>query len=217
MKLLFDFLPILLFFGSYKYADSHKDWALAFANGHFSGLVSGGQIAPDDAPILLATLVVIVATLAQVTWLLARGRKVDLMLWVSLGLVVVLGGATVWFHNDLFIRWKPTVLYWVMAAAFLVSQSVFGKNLLRALLGEQLQLPGFVWRRLNWAWVLFFALMGVLNLWIAFSFSRSTWVNFKAFGATGLMLAFTIGQGLYLGRYIEDEPAPGSNAKESGR
>jgi intracellular septation protein len=216
MKLLLDFLPILLFFGSFKYADTHKDWATAFANAHFSGLVSGGHVIADDAPILLSTLVVIVATLAQVAYLLARGRKVDLMLWVSLGLVVVLGGATVWFHNDLFIRWKPTVLYWVMAAAFLFSQGVFGKNLLSTLLGDQLQLPGFVWRRLNAAWVAFFTLMGVLNLWVAFSFSRETWVNFKAFGATGLMLAFTIGQGLYLGRYLEEEPAE-ATGKEASR
>jgi intracellular septation protein len=128
----------------------------------------------------------------------------------------VLGGATVWFHNDLFIRWKPTVLYWVMAAAFLFSQWVFGKNLLSTLLGDQLQLPGFVWRRLNAAWVAFFTLMGVLNLWVAFSFSRETWVNFKAFGATGLMLAFTIGQGLYLGRYLEEEPAE-ATGKEASR
>jgi intracellular septation protein len=206
MKLLFDFLPIILFFGSFKYAENHKDWAAAFANQHFGGLVSGGVIGPDEAPVLLATLVVIAATLAQVVWLAARGKKIDLMLWVSLGLVVVLGGATVWFHNETFIKWKPTLLYWVMGASFALSQWVFGKNLLRVLLGEQLTLPEFVWKRLNLAWVSFFALMGVLNLWVAYHFSTDAWVNFKAFGGIGLMLAFTIAQGLYLGRYIEEEP-----------
>jgi intracellular septation protein len=120
--------------------------------------------------------------------------------------VVVLGGATVYFHNENFIKWKPTLLYWVMGAAFAAGQWVFHKNLLRVLLGEQLHLPDFVWRRLNVAWVSFFALMGLLNLWVAFNFSTDAWVNFKAFGATALMLAFTIAQGLYLGRYIEDDP-----------
>lgn len=209
MKILFDFLPIILFFASFKYAEAHKDWAAGFANAHFSGLISGGTVGPDEAPVLLATLVVIGATLAQVVILKLRGRKVDLMLWVSLGLVVVLGGATIWFHDQTFIKWKPTLLYWVMAASFAVGQWIFGKNLLRLLLGEQLHLPEFVWRRLNLAWVLFFTLMGVLNLWVAFRFSTDAWVNFKAFGATGLMLVFTIAQGLYLGRYVEDEPAPG--------
>lgn len=206
MKLLFDFLPIILFFGSFKYAEGHKEWAAAFASQHFGGLVSGGVVGPNEAPVLLATLVVIAATLTQVLWMAARGKKIDLMLWVSLGLVVVLGGATVWFHNETFIKWKPTLLYWVMGASFALSQWVFGKNLLRVLLGEQLQLPEFVWKRLNLAWVTFFALMGVLNLWVAYHFSTDAWVNFKAFGGIGLMLAFTVAQGLYLGRYVEDEP-----------
>lgn len=206
MKLLFDFLPIILFFASFKYAEHDKDWAAAFANDHFGGLVSGGVVRPDDAPILLATLVVIVATLAQVLWLAVRGKKIDMMLWVSLGLVVVLGGATIWFHDDTFIKWKPTLLYWVMGASFAASQWLFGKNLLRVLLGEQLTLPEFVWKRLNLAWVAFFALMGVLNLWVAYHYSRDAWVNFKAFGGIGLMVAFTVAQGLYLGRYIEEEP-----------
>jgi intracellular septation protein len=209
MKLLFDFLPILLFFGVFKFAEGHKDQASAFASDHFGFLVSGGVVGPGEAPVLLATLVVIAATLAQVAWMLARGKKVDLMLWVSLGLVTVLGGATVWFHSETFIKWKPSVLYWVMGAALLVSRVVFGKNLLQALLGAQLQLPAMVWQRLNLAWIGFFAFMGLLNLYVAYSFSTSTWVNFKLFGGIGLMLAFTVAQGLYLSRYMPDEE-PGS-------
>ena len=205
MKLLFDFLPILLFFASFKYAEGHKEWAAAFANSHFGALVSGGVVGPNEAPVLLATLVVILATLAQVGWLAARRKKIPLMLWVSLGLVVVLGGATVWFHNENFIKWKPTLLYWVMGAGFAVGQWLFGRNLLRLLLGEQLQLPEFVWRRLNVAWVAFFALMGLLNLLVAYRFSTDAWVNFKLFGGLGLMVAFTVAQGLYLGRYLEEE------------
>jgi intracellular septation protein len=215
MKLLFDFLPILLFFGSFKYAESHEAWATAFANQHLGSIVSGGTVGPAEAPVLLATLVVIIATLAQVVILAARGKKIDMMLWVSLGLVVVLGGATIWFHNPAFIKWKPTLLYWVMSASFAVAQWVFRKNLLRTLLGEQLQLPDFIWRRLNLAWIAFFAAMGVLNLWVAFTFSMSTWASFKAFGGTGLMVAFIVAQGFYLGPYIQDEPAAGDKQPES--
>jgi intracellular septation protein len=126
-----------------------------------------------------------------------------------LGLVVVLGGATVWFQSETFIKWKPTLLYWVMAGAFLLGPLLFGKNLLKLLMGAQLQLPAPVWQRLNAAWVLFFAAMGALNLWVAYSFSTDTWVNFKLFGGIGLMLLFTLAQGLYLSRHMTDEPPKG--------
>jgi intracellular septation protein len=207
MKLLADFLPIILFFGTFKYTESHKDWAAAFAAEHFSFLVSGGVIGAGEAPVLLATAVVIVATLVQVLVLKLRRRKVDTMLWVSLVLVVVLGGLTIWFHSETFIKWKPTLLYWVMAAGFALGPLLLGKNLLRVLMGEQLDLPTPVWQRLNWAWIAFFTLMGALNLWVAYHFSTDTWVNFKLFGSVGLMLVFTVAQGLYLSRYLPDEPA----------
>jgi intracellular septation protein len=207
MKLLADFLPIILFFAAFKFAGSDKDAAAAFASEHFGFLVSGGNVGAGEAPVLLATVVVIVATLAQVLVLKLRGKKVDTMLWVSLVLVVVLGGLTIWFHSETFIKWKPTLLYWVMAGAFLLGPVLFGKNLLRLLLGEQLQLPDPVWQRLNWAWVGFFGAMGALNLWVAYTFSTDAWVNFKLFGGIGLMLVFTVAQGLYLSRYLPDEPA----------
>ena len=202
MKLLFDFLPILLFFGTFKFAEGQKDWAAAFATEHLGFLVSGGVVGVAEAPVLLATGVVIVATFAQVTFLLARGKKIDLMLWVSLALVSVMGGATIWFHSETFIKWKPTALYWFMGGALIVSQWVFRKNLLQVLLGGQLELPGPVWRRLGLAWVGFFALMGVLNLYVAYNFDTATWVNFKLFGGTGLMFAFFLVQGLYLSRHL---------------
>jgi len=206
MKLLLDFLPIILFFGTFKYAEANKAWAAAFATQHLGGIVAGGVVGADEAPVLLATIVVIVATLIQVAWLKVRRQKVDLMLWISLGLVVLLGGLTVWFHSKTFIMWKPSALYWTMGLALAVSQLVFGKNLLRMLLGAQLHLPNGVWLRLNWAWIIFFAAMGVLNLWVAYTFSTATWVNFKLFGALGLMLVFTVAQGLYLSRHLEHEP-----------
>ena len=205
MKLLFDFLPIVLFFAAFKYAEAHKAWAAAFASGQLGFLVSGGVVGPDEAPVLLATVVVIAATLAQVAWLKLRGRKIDAMLWVSLALVVVLGGATIYFHSETFIKWKPSALYWAMGLSFWLSPLLFGKNLLRMLVGEQLQLPARVWHRLNFAWVAFFAMMGLLNLWVAYHFSTDTWVNFKLFGGIGLMLLFTLAQGVYLSRYLDDK------------
>jgi intracellular septation protein len=213
VKILLDFLPIILFFVAYKAADANKEAAAALATSHLGFLVSGGVVGPGEAPVLLATVVVIVATLAQVAFLAARGQKIDVMLWVSLALVVVMGGLTVWLHNATFIKWKPTLLYWTMGTAFLLAPLLFGKNLLKLLLGEQLALPAPVWQRLNLAWVAFFAAMGALNLWVAYSYSESTWVNFKLFGGIGLMLVFTIAQGLYLARYLPDDAA-GAERKE---
>jgi intracellular septation protein len=210
MKLLLDFLPILLFFGTFKYAEGHREWAAAFATQHFGFMVAGGLVGPTEAPVMLATLVVIVASLAQVAWLKLRGKKVDLMLWVSLGLVVVLGGLTVWLKSETFIKWKPTGLYWAMGLGILVSQYLFGRNLLKVMLGQQLTLPDGVWLRLAWAWIGFFVAMGLINLWVAYSFSTDTWVNFKLFGGIGLMLLFTLAQGLYISRHLPEEGTPAS-------
>jgi intracellular septation protein len=207
MKLLLDFLPILFFFGTFKYAEAHKDWAAAFATEHFGFIVSGGVVGANEAPVLLATVVVIVATLTQIALLLARGKKIDTMLWVSLVLVVGLGGATVWFHNEAFIKWKPTVLYWAMALGLWGSVALFGKNLPRQMLGEQLRVPDPLWARVNWAWVAFFVLMGALNRYVATQYSTDTWVNFKLFGSMGLMFAFMLAQGVYLSRYATPDEA----------
>ena len=207
MKILLDFLPIILFFGMFKYAEGHADWASRFATEHFGFIVSGGVVGIEEAPVLLATVVVIIATTVQIGTLLARRQKIDLMLWITFVLVVVLGGATVWFHNATFIKWKPSVLYWAMGLAFWISQTFFRKNLLQTMMGQQLELPAPVWQRLNLAWIMFFALMGVLNLYVAYSYSTSTWASFKAFGATGLMLVFMLAQGFYLSRHIKPEAA----------
>jgi intracellular septation protein len=207
MKLLLDFLPILLFFATYKYAEAHKDWAAVFATEHFGFMVSGGMVGEQEAPVLLSTLVVIAATALQVAWLKARGKKIDTMLWVSLGLIVVLGGATVWFHNETFIKWKPSVLYWVMALALWASANLFGKDILRKMIGDQLKLPDPIWKRLTLLWCAFFAVMGVINILVAYNFSTDSWVNYKLFGGTGLMIIFMIGQGLYVSRHIEEEDA----------
>ncbi|WP_416761547.1 septation protein A [Roseateles sp. So40a] len=204
MKLLLDFLPLLLFFVTFKYADRQPDWAAAFATEHLGFLVSGGKVGPTEAPVLLATVVVMAATIAQVLFLKLRGRKVDLMLWISLGLVVTLGAATVYFHNEAFIKWKPTLVYWLFSAAILISR-LLGRDLLRQMLGKELHLPDVIWTRLNRAWIVFFAAMGFANLYVAYSFSTEAWANFKVFGGTGLMIAFMLGQGIYMSRHLPQD------------
>jgi intracellular septation protein len=145
--------------------------------------------------------------MAQVGWLLARGRKVDRMLWISLAIIVVMGGATLWLRDATFIKWKPTVLYWAFAGVLLGAEYVFARNLIRAMMEKQLTLPDAVWSRLNLSWGVFFILMGVINLFVAYRFSESTWVNFKLFGGIGLMVLFVLLQGMYLSRYVQDDGA----------
>ena len=204
MKLLFDLFPVILFFAVFKLAGAEPDAAQAFAAHYLAFLVADGEISAKQAPILLATAVAILATLAQVLWLLIRRRHVDQMLWVSLVIIVVFGGATIYFHDELFIKWKPTVLYWCFALALLGAQLFMRKNLIRALMGKQMSLPDPVWDKLNLAWASFFAAMGALNLYIAFNFPLELWVNFKMFGFIGLMIAFVIAQTVFLSRYLKD-------------
>ena len=150
--------------------------------------------------------------------MLARGQKVHAMLWVSLALVTVLGAATVWFHNETFIKWKPSALYWAMGLAFWISQAFLGKSLPQKLMGSEIDLPASVWRRLGFAWIAFFGLMGHANLYVAYSYSISTWASFKVFGLTGLLLVFALGQGLYVARHIKPEPEDSKAAGQaSGR
>ncbi|MBC7513091.1 MAG: septation protein A [Herminiimonas sp.] len=207
MKFLFDLFPVILFFVVFKWGEGHAASAQATVQQYLSGLMSGsGQITLDQAPIMLATAVAIVATLVQIGYLLARRRKVDTMLWLSLAIIGVFGGATIYFHNDAFIKWKPTVLYWCFAAGLIGSQLLFKKNVIRQMMGQQLVLPDLVWLRLNFAWAGFFALMGALNLLVAFNFPTATWVSFKLFGGTGLMIAFVIAQTVLLSKYMKDAP-----------
>lgn len=215
MKILLDFLPLILFFATFKFTEGNADAAAAFATQHFGFLVQGGVVGAKEAPVLLATLVVIAATLTQVLVLKVLRRKVDTMLWVSLLLVVVLGGATVWFHNETFIKWKPSGLYWAMALGFWISVRFFNKNLIQGMMGKDLVLPDLIWLHLNRAWIVFFAFMGVLNLAVAYNFSTSTWASFKVFGTTGLILLFTIAQGFYLSPHLKDEAKP-KDAVEDG-
>ena len=174
MKLLFDFLPIALFFAAYKLAD-----------------------------IYVATGVLIVATLAQVGWLWLRQRRVEKMPLITAGLVLVLGGATLILHDPIFVKWKPTIVNWLFAAAFLGSLLIGQKTLLERMMGEQLELPPPVWVKLTFAWVLFFCILGLANLYVAFTFDENTWVNFKLFGMLGLTLLFVLAQAAYMSRYLK--------------
>ena len=211
MKLFLDFLPLILFFGTFQYADKNKEWAAAIATSTLGFMVSGGVVGQDEAPILIGTVVMSVVTLVQVALLKLTKRPVHLMLWITLALVIVLGGATVYFHNPVIIKWKPSIAYWALGLAFWASRMIFRRDLLQEMLGAEMQLPPQVWQRLNFAWIAFLGLMGLLNLYVAYSFSTATWASFKVFGATGLMIAFSIGQVLYLSRYLKpegEEPKP---------
>ncbi|SES69641.1 intracellular septation protein [Nitrosospira multiformis] len=181
MKFLFDLFPVILFFITFK--------------------IYG---------IYAATAVAIGATFVQIGWVWFRHGKVDTMLWVSLVLIVVFGSATLILQDETFIKWKPSVLYWLFAAALLIAQAVFKKNFIRTMMKEQLTLPESVWARVNASWAAFFAFMGAANLYVAFNYSTETWVNFKLFGFMGLMLVFVVLQGLMLGKYMvtdEDKEA----------
>ena len=179
MKFLFDLFPVLLFFAAYKFAG-----------------------------IFVATAVAIAATFVQIGWSYWRHKKVDGMLWVSLLIVGVFGGATLFFHNETFIKWKPTILYWMFATILLGSRILMDKNVIRTLMEKQLTLPERVWHNLNLSWAGFFIAIGVLNLFVAYRFSTDTWVNFKLFGITGLLFVFVLLQGLFLSKHIHDEEAP---------
>ena len=210
MKFLFDLFPVILFFAVYKFGDSNQDWAHNMALEYLGPLVAGGAVPPAQSAILLATAVAIVATVLQVGYLLARGRKVDNMLWISLGVIVVAGGATIYFHDDLFIKWKPTILYWAFALALLVAQVFYKKNLMRSVMEANIKLPDPVWDKLGYVWILFFAGMGLLNLLVAFVIFRldtSAWVSFKLFGFTGIFFAFVVIQTMMLSKYIKEEDA----------
>ena len=201
MKLLFDLFPVILFFATFKYYGSNPEGAAALVG----SLLGSAVLDVKQAPILLATIVVIVATMAQIAWVHFRHGKVDKMLWVSLALVTVFGGMTLIFQDETFIKWKPTILYWAFAVSMAFASLVLKKNPMRALLGEQLTLPEPVWNKVTLSWVGFFLFMGVINLIVAFNFSTDIWVDFKLFGGMGLLLLFVLGQGLMLSKYVEEK------------
>lgn len=205
MKFLFDLLPVILFYGAFKYGQAHREWAASTATHWLGFMVSGGVVGAEEAPTILATVVVVLAIALQVIWLKARKQPVPKVLWGGLVLAVIFGGLTVWFHSPTFIKWKFSIFYWLMGATLLLGALVWKRNLLKAMLGSELELPERVWAQLNMAWIAFFTAMGVLNLYVAYSFSEEAWFNFKMFISTGLMLAFMFAQGLLIWRHLPQE------------
>lgn len=176
MKFLFDLFPVILFVAAYMWSDS----------------------------IYVATAVIIPATVAQVAYQWLRFRKVDKMLLASMILVVVMGGLTLFLHDDRFIIWKPTLLYWLFAVVLALAPWLAGKNLIRAMLDKGITAPDRVWKGLNLAWVVFFVCVGFVNLYVAENYSRAVWVQFKLWGITGLLLAFVAAQVAVLYRYVDE-------------
>jgi intracellular septation protein len=184
LKFLFDLFPVILFFVAFKFAD-----------------------------IFVATGVAIAATFLQIGYVLVRGRKVTNMQWVGLVIIGLFGGATLLLRDEMFIKWKPTVLYWLAGISFLGALA-FGRNLVKGVMSEGLELPEPVWTKLCIAWGVFFLFKGTLNLYVAYTFPTDFWVNFKLFGGMGLMLLFIAGQALWLSKYLPDDDAPpGANPK----
>ena len=195
MKLFFDLFPIVLFFGVFKWAGSHADAAAQWASQYL-----GAGITPESAPILLATATAILASIAQLIYLLVRRRKVEPMFWISLAVIVVFGGLTLYFREGAFIKWKPTILYWIFAGILLYG-NLTGKNFMKRLLAKaELTMADQHWWMLQKLWIGFFVVLGALNLLVAYTFSLETWVNFKLFGLMGLTLVFTIGVAFFLAK-----------------
>ena len=217
MKLLFDFFPIILFFVSFYQAKFLID------NTFIGNLVNPERPEHINATIV-ATGIAIVASFIQVGYSWLTTHKIQRMHLFSLALITVLGGITILIGDPAFIQWKPTVLNWVFAAAFLLSIFIGEKNLVERMMGSQLDLPDYVWTRLNLSWVAFFLISGAANLYVAFyhdlealpEVRMETWVDFKLFGLMGLTIVFVILQAIYLARFIqeEEEEEPGDLKKD---
>ena len=181
MKFLFDFLPIALFFITFKFYDDPQEGVLA------------------------ATAVAIIATIIQVLLFWLKNKRVEKMHIVTLVLITVLGGATLILKDPVFIKWKPTGVNWAFAIAFLGSQFIGSKPFVKRMMAHAVDLPEAVWMRLNIAWVVFFTAMGFANLYVAFNYDLSTWVDFKTYGMLGLTVLFVILQAIYLAKHMPED------------
>ncbi len=198
MKILFDLFPVILFFATYKFLNHGSETGACLPD-------AAAGLPWTHQPILVATAVAIAASFVQIGWLALRKKKIDGMLWVSFAIVSVFGGATLYFHDATFIQWKPTVLYWVLALALAGAQLFAGRNLTRAAMETAMKLPNRIWTHMNLSWILFFVLLGFANIAAMRNLSCSGWVNFKVWGATGLMIVFVMLQLAAVYKYIEQE------------
>lgn len=178
MKLLFDLFPVILFFIAYKTMD-----------------------------LFVATGVAMAAVVAQMGYLWIRGKKPDMMNWLAFGMIIVLGGATLFFRNEMFIKWKPTAVYGILGLVFLGSHWLAEKPIVQRLMEKQLHLAPALWTKLNIAWVLFLFGMAITNMAVVYCCDTNTWVNFKLFGTLILTVIFLIGQAVWLSRHLPEETA----------
>lgn len=202
MKFLYDFFPVLLFFVVYKFYGALPPGLIEAAN--LLPLVSLSPERASDA-IYMATAVAIVASFVQVSLFWLRYHRFEKAHVISLAVITIAGGATLALQNPVFIKWKPTVLNWLFAAAFLGSQFVGNKTLVERMMSHAINVPRLIWRRANLGWVSFFTIAGLANIIVAYRFSEETWVDFKLFGLMGLTLAFVFAQALYLSRHATQE------------
>ena len=192
MKLLFDFLPIILFFATFKGAEHFSEGFARTRTVDFGRRHHG-----THRPVFLATIVAIVATFLQIFWLKLKGQKVEPTLWISLAVIVLFGGLTLYLKNEWFIKWKPTILYWIFGA-ILFYGNLAKKNFIRLLMKGQIEMPDAAWGKLQSMWIGFFIFAGFVNLAVAYAFSTDVWVNFKLFGLLALTMIFTIGVAVWM-------------------
>lgn len=204
MKFLFDLFPVILFFITLKVAEKTASASLVLSK-VLTTIGITATVKPSLVPIMLATVAVIIGSIIQIIWEKFKYKQVDKTLWTSAILVVLLGGMTLYFQNDAFIKWKPTVLYWIFTTVLLLAYWIGKKNIIKTMVGKEVKLPELIWIRLNYAWAIFFALLGCLNLYVAFNFSIDTWASFKLFGTMILMFSFIVIQSLFINKYLIED------------
>jgi len=199
MKILFDLFPVILFFVTYKTMTWGQKSAACLSE-------ATAHLPWTQQPLLVATAVAIAASLVQIGWvLLIRKVKVDGMLWLSFATILILGGATLYFHNASFIQWKPTIYYWVVAVILAGTHILMGKNLSKAALEKAMKLPNHIWKLVNAGWVLFFVSLGFVNIAALHYLSCDDWVNFKMFGVPALVMVFGMLQFAAVYKYVEED------------
>ncbi len=207
MKFLYDLLPVILFFAVYKIAQGNAEEAASICNNWL-----GSGFDASQAPIVCATAIAIIVSILQIVWLFLRGKKTEPMLWISVAVILIFGSLTIWLHDEMFIKWKPTILYWLFAA-ILIYGVFIGKNFIKSLLGKQVEMPEHAWNKMLRASIAFFLFIGALNLIVAYGFSTDFWVNFKLFGLMGLTLIFTVFIGFLISPYISDKDTRGNSSE----
>ena len=179
MKILIDFFPVIAFFIAYYIPDNLEQ------------------------RIYIATIAAIIAAVIQVSlnWLI--NRRFEKMHLITMAFIFLLGGSTLIFHKAIFIKWKPSIVYWLFAVLLIGSQYFGKRSLMHRMLGDKIKLPEKIWARVTLFWGIFFFLMGFLNLYVVYHYSTSAWVNFKLFGTLGLTIVFIFLQVLYMSRHMK--------------